>query len=416
MRDYSMLDLFRQEVETQVKSLKQSLSILKEQPSQAGELDTAIRSLHAIVGSAQLVEIAAAATLAEEMRVRLTALQNGATTLTDALLDRLLHAGDLLIEISDATSDQTLEGWLSQHSDDLAQTQAAIVESNVAPISEKRVNSSETSDLKPSDDPKPHLSSLLLDSSMMELFRLEVEAQATLLNNGLLALETQSHSAQELEALMRAAHSVKGAARIVGLEAAVQLAHVMEDCFVAAQDHTITLDSDRADVLLRGVDLLQSLSQVSDGDLPNWLTNHTSEFETVRSTIEAIRNAEGTAAIQALKANFAPEPIGAESTPVAHESEDLPSPASEETSSADAATAHDRVVRVSADNLNRMMGLAGESLIEANWLPPFADSLMVLKSRQLELSKNLEQLQQTVMLQLRTRSRCQSLDGCDSQL
>jgi chemotaxis protein histidine kinase CheA len=52
---------------------------------------------------------------------------------------------------------------------------------------------------------------------MMELFRLEVEAQATILTNGLLALETQPQSAQELEALMRAAHSVKGAARIVGL-------------------------------------------------------------------------------------------------------------------------------------------------------------------------------------------------------
>ena len=43
--------------------------------------------------------------------------------------------------------------------------------------------------------------------------------------------------AWNLEALMRAAHSVKGAARIVGLEEAVQVAHVMEDCFVAAQDN-----------------------------------------------------------------------------------------------------------------------------------------------------------------------------------
>jgi two-component system sensor histidine kinase and response regulator WspE len=122
MRDYSMLDLFRQEVGTQVKSLKQSLSILKEQPSQEGELDTAIQSLHAIAGSAQLIEIDVAATLSERMRVRLVAVQNGSTPLTDALVDRLLHAGDLLIEISDATSDGTLENWLSQHSDDLART------------------------------------------------------------------------------------------------------------------------------------------------------------------------------------------------------------------------------------------------------------------------------------------------------
>ena len=399
MRDYSMLGLFCQEVETQVKSLKQSLSILKQQPSQEGELDTAMRSLHAIAGSAQLIEIDVAATLSEQMRVCLIAVQSGSTPLADALVDRLLHAGDLLIEISAATSDGTLENWLSQHSEDLAQTQTAIAEGDKAaipPALPQRATEPEHS--ISSDHPKPNPPSLLLDSSMMELFRLEVEAQATLLNNGLLALESQSHSAQELEALMRAAHSVKGAARIVGLDAAVQLAHVMEDCFVAAQAHTITLNSDRADVLLRGVDLLQSLSQVSDADLPNWLTNHDSEFQTVRSTIEAIRNAEGTAAIQTLKADFVPAIAPAESTPTAHEPENPLSPASGEISPADAAAAQERVVRVSADNLNRMMGLAGESLIEANWLPPFADSLMVLKSRQLELSKNLERLQQNAML------------------
>ena len=34
---------------------------------------------------------------------------------------------------------------------------------------------------------------------------------------------------------MRAAHSLKGAARIVGLTVGVRVAHAMEDCFVAAQ-------------------------------------------------------------------------------------------------------------------------------------------------------------------------------------
>jgi len=34
---------------------------------------------------------------------------------------------------------------------------------------------------------------------------------------------------------MRAAHSLKGAARIVDLADGVRVAHAMEDCFVAAQ-------------------------------------------------------------------------------------------------------------------------------------------------------------------------------------
>src|SRR4051812_48390509 len=70
------------------------------------------------------------------------------------------------------------------------------------------------------------------DLSMLDLFREEVEIHLPVLNEGLLALEKEPNQPKRLEALMRAAHSIKGAARIVGVEAAGQLAHVMEDCLV----------------------------------------------------------------------------------------------------------------------------------------------------------------------------------------
>ena len=273
------------------------------------------------------------------------------------------------------------------------------------------MNTPEAPDLKPSNDLKPNPPSLLLDSSMMELFRLEVEAQATVLNNGLLALETQPRSAQELEALMRAAHSIKGAARIVGLDAAVHLAHAMEDCFVAAQNHTLELEGDRVDVLLQGVDLLQNLSQISNAELPAWLAKHELGFASVVSAIEAVRSLEATAVVQPsdLQAAIAPTPAALTlEIPDAPEmmtqrvSDSPTEPSLAESSilptSTPIETTQDRVVRVSADNLNRMMGLAGESLIEANWLPPFADALGVLKSQQLKLSKHLEQLQQNALM------------------
>jgi two-component system sensor histidine kinase and response regulator WspE len=65
------------------------------------------------------------------------------------------------------------------------------------------------------------------DLSTLDLFRLEVAAQAAVLEEGLLALETQPQSPQVWESLMRAAHSVKGVARIVEIDAAVQLAHIL---------------------------------------------------------------------------------------------------------------------------------------------------------------------------------------------
>src|SRR5258708_24328877 len=72
-------------------------------------------------------------------------------------------------------------------------------------------------------------------SSMLDLFRMEADSQSQALTAGLLALERDPVAADHLERCMRAAHSLKGAARIVGLSAGVSITHAMEDYFVAAQ-------------------------------------------------------------------------------------------------------------------------------------------------------------------------------------
>ena len=51
--------------------------------------------------------------------------------------------------------------------------------------------------------------------SMLELFRVEAENQVAVLTSGLLELERGPASPELSETLMRAAHSLKGAARIV---------------------------------------------------------------------------------------------------------------------------------------------------------------------------------------------------------
>src|SRR5262249_58758598 len=96
----------------------------------------------------------------------------------------------------------------------------------------------------------------LPDPALMELFRAELDTHLPVLGEGLVALERDGHQPKRLEAMMRAAHSIKGAARIVGVETMVRVAHVLEDCFVAAQKDQIRLDADAIDVLLRGVDFL----------------------------------------------------------------------------------------------------------------------------------------------------------------
>ena len=48
------------------------------------------------------------------------------------------------------------------------------------------------------------------------------------------------------------------------------------------------------------------------------------------------------------------------------------------------------MLRVTAENLNRLLGLAGESLVESRWVKPFAESLLRLKRLHHELGKTLD--------------------------
>jgi chemotaxis protein histidine kinase CheA len=106
------------------------------------------------------------------------------------------------------------------------------------------------------------------DPEMLELFRAEMDTHLPVLGRGLLTLEKGPAPAQEIEAMMRAAHSIKGAARIVGIEPAVRVSHIMEDCFTAAKENRITLTSAAVDVLLAGLDALQRICSPQDEQPP----------------------------------------------------------------------------------------------------------------------------------------------------
>lgn len=254
-------------------------------------------------------------------------------------------------------------------------------------------------------DKEPDMSNF----SMLELFGMEVETQAAILNENLLALETfltqtgeEEDGEKILEALMRAAHSIKGAARIVQIEPAVKIAHFMEDCFVGVKAGNISLSPDRIDVLLAAVDMLRSISQVGEPGLHNWLAQHNREIGNTISAIAAILGRRKTDREPPQKdtANSTPEVPSPQQAiaPSSQTDAEVPSqqpiaiPENPEEVTV-VPTTPDRVLRVSRENLNRLMGLAGEALVDAKWFDSFADSLLQLKKRQGELSQIIEKLQ-----------------------
>jgi two-component system sensor histidine kinase and response regulator WspE len=236
---------------------------------------------------------------------------------------------------------------------------------------------------------------------MVELFRLEAENQAAILTSGLLELERGPATPEQLETLMRAAHSFKGAARIVNLQTAVRVAHAMEDCFALAQQGKLALREPEIDLLFRGIDLLAQISKHTEASIARWNSDHADELgEFLKALVglAPVRQAPGptNTELTALAGSAFPSaPDQAQGAPAPSlPAATVPAPpeAYSRVSASRRPETPERVVRLTAESLNRLLGLAGESLVESRWLRPFADSLQRLKRDQTELSVKLDDL------------------------
>ncbi len=239
--------------------------------------------------------------------------------------------------------------------------------------------------------------------SMLELFRVETENQTAVLNSGLLELERNPEAIHQLEALMRASHSLKGAARIVNLDVAVRIAHAMEDCFVSAQKGEIQLGQNAIDVLLRGVDLLLYISKRSEAEMGAWITDHATEINDFLEKLTRVLTAGRVGEIsiaprpQAVKVGGNVQRVTDPITPPASPTVTMKPPGVEPPSVvSERNELSDRVLRLTAENLNRLLGLAGESLVGSRWLHPFADSMQRLKRQQTDLTKSLDGLRESL--------------------
>ena len=274
------------------------------------------------------------------------------------------------------------------------------------------------------------------DASMLELFRMEARTQTDALNAGLLALERQPTDAAHLESCMRAAHSLKGAARIVNLSPAVPVAHVMEDCLVLAQSGRLRIGPAHIDALLAGSDLLLQLAQPPEpgqahgvdqsaidhyvarvAALPGMDASGTStpgaqpDLDMSGGSAPATQPAWDTPNVSTSAAQPARDMLGGSApatqpawdtpnvstsdTQPARDTSDVSAPAvhlaradakpvdrAAEVSDEDDEAASDRMLRVTATALNTLLGLSSETMVESRWLTPFSKSLLAIKRQQ----------------------------------
>ncbi len=403
LSEMSMMELFRMEAESHCSTLVDELLVLENNPADPDALAALMRAAHSIKGAARIVNFDILVELTHAMEDVFNSAQDGNIGLGSSDIDTLLAGVDLLGDIAGVPEEQLADriAEQTQKIDQLVNTfRKLAVPAPDNTVSEQSPPS--VGERQPQDAdirPAKGLSDDLSELSMLDLFRQELEGHSRTLTDNLLSIEDDTVPPETQASLMRAAHSIKGAARIMDFEPVVLLAHAMEDLFVAGQEGVIQITREHVDDLLKGVDLFTDIIRQSDNELKEWFNR---QGETIDGLAEQYREA---ASQKDTKAPLPPDPVISEDP----EKSEEPAPTKPQPSPVVESEVPEQSLRVSAEGLNRLMGLAGEVQVESHWLPSFILKLLRLKHDQDKVYRLLNH--QVDSLHFRTTVTGQRHDG-----
>ncbi|HOQ47300.1 MAG TPA: Hpt domain-containing protein [Bryobacteraceae bacterium] len=332
--DLPLLELFRTELETQARALETGLIAIEGETSPAA-IEPMMRAAHSVKGAARMAGLDPVVTLAHAMEDVLSAAQHGRRVLGSQEIDLLLRANDVFLALAAAPPDRLARAVAGQS----ARIQAIAAEIAAAP---------------PTAPPPPQERA---DSTILDLFRAELATHVDVLEREL-ATADAGLTEDRLEPLMRAAHSIKGAIRMAGLEGAVGLADAAEDVFSAARQGKRKLGAAEVAVLREAVAAYRALCELAPEEIPAGIEARRQAFDRL-----AARLTQGERSVEEAPA------AAASATP--HE------------------RASDGYVRVFAENLDRLVGLAGECLVQAETLKVLQAGLRRLEQCHAALTRKL---------------------------
>ena len=235
----------------------------------------------------------------------------------------------------------------------------------------------------------------IIDESMLELFKSELSSHTETISKNLLQLEKGEGGGEILESLMRACHSIKGACRLIGIDAGVNLTHRMEDYFVALQEQGGVPDSAMIDTLLEANDILESMQQMKFEETSLWSALNADIIDRLIAAIPDRHSVPATEQADSDNQVDSPTQKTADRKTIQHDNE-KPSAGDEApaTSQSEDTGAESKYVRINTDRLNNLISLAGELNVSSKWINHHARELLQLKKLGNELHKTLCHMQE----------------------
>ena len=208
-----------------------------------------------------------------------------------------------------------------------------------------------------------------VDARLSALFALEASQKCQQIEQILLNLEHSPDRLELIVPLMRAAHSIKGAARAVQLDAAVKLAHALEDRFSQAQRQGDSLNARLIELGLRCNDCINELAQAKPG-AAEVAARVLREMEQYRPGETAGLSVAGSAQLDSFAAN----------------SEQAQQPSYIDINSAEP------ILRIKASTIGEIINLSVTNLVNLDRLQPFAERQQRLRKQLGDMARALESL------------------------
>jgi two-component system sensor histidine kinase and response regulator WspE len=386
LNDMSLIELFQLETKNQCENLSHCLSSLLIGIPNQTNFDVFQRAIHSIKGAARIVDLQPVIDLTKSMEL---VLQGNRDELFRNI--ELQHCFEECVE--------QLNNLTRIRPDQIDET---IIERKTILKRLERFLASFTSQFTPkkSHPGQPGHSAVYEedDFSNVELFKIfreDAENQIAILSDNLIEIEKDPTVYTLLESSMRTVHSLKGAARVIELRQIVQLAHIMEDFFIAAQEKKLLIASHHIDVLLSAVDFIKDLIQIDKNKVNLWLKRHADKLAAIIGKLAGfLSQAISVPPDEDLASDLTAAEFASASTETLDKSLP-PAPLQDSSFNLDNDEMQPlqfRTLRVSAQSINRMMGMAGEAMIESRWLPQFSDKLYRLRHLQNSVCQSFERL------------------------
>ena len=123
---------------------------------------------------------------------------------------------------------------------------------------------------------------------VLGIFQEESEEQIQKLNENLLRLEVNPKDDKAIQEIFREAHSLKGSARMIGLDDIQTIAHKLEDIFGLVRKGELDIKAEVIDILCNAVDSIASIIQ----DTIKTKGTHSIDVESVVNQLKLIETGE----------------------------------------------------------------------------------------------------------------------------